>query len=603
MVAGYFLFTLPAHTEEVTPPPPMMLPQRMIVYKGETIDIPLQATGRTKPNLRFLIRSKPSRGSLSDIMVGPNQTAKVRYTHNPEKGLGPDSFSFAGQTLDSPVSASARVLIEVVERPPQAQMARALDFGTIQLGRESSRRFVLTNTGGGVLVGELRVPEPWLLKESGEYAIAAGEKREFNLTYRPETARLHQGTLRFSHDDSASVTLKGEAILPLHIEPARLAFQAGPNGERKALLRIRNESEEDRIVTITLPPAFEEVKEFTLALGTEEEIPLHLKPNHLSGWEGDLLVESAGFVGRIHCQIEAAAGQLMVNPEEGFDFGLVEPEKTVGREMIIRNTGGQNVTLRTAMPAEVRLEPVADNLVLSPGQEQKFIVHFTPEKPGPWKAEMILQNASNPPLKIGLKATVPGQAPLASAPPPPAIAAASVLPTTPENPGTSPEATPPPVWQPDSTNAPITSVHIDQQGENFVQLSWPLTAEEISNYRLEMRDLEFGKEGSAKTTWKPIPNVQLTLGQEKATALVQGLKPGQVLIARIVSITPTGEEILPGDFFRFSTKPLPPPKPFPWVWAMLAFILAVGLAGYRWFKKRQTSTDPLASRIKNLENP
>ncbi len=60
----------------------MAVPGKVSVYRGNTVIIPLRASGRTPGQIRFIVRTEPKFGTLGEILVTGPTTAEVAYTHN-----------------------------------------------------------------------------------------------------------------------------------------------------------------------------------------------------------------------------------------------------------------------------------------------------------------------------------------------------------------------------------------------------------------------------------------------------------------------------------------------------------------------------------------
>ncbi len=94
-------------------PPPMAQPQSLSIFRGRSIDVPLRAQGRAPGQLKFLIRSLPAKGRLSEIRLTGPKSAEITYFHD-DTSEETDSFTFAVQAFDSPVSAAAPITITIV---------------------------------------------------------------------------------------------------------------------------------------------------------------------------------------------------------------------------------------------------------------------------------------------------------------------------------------------------------------------------------------------------------------------------------------------------------------------------------------------------------
>ena len=63
-------------------PPPMAQPQALSIFRGDNIEVPLRAQGRAPSQLKFLIRSNPSKGRLGEIRLTGPKSAEVTYFHD-----------------------------------------------------------------------------------------------------------------------------------------------------------------------------------------------------------------------------------------------------------------------------------------------------------------------------------------------------------------------------------------------------------------------------------------------------------------------------------------------------------------------------------------
>jgi hypothetical protein len=171
----------------------MAQPQDLSIFRGRSIEVPLRAQGRTPGQLKFLIRSRPSKGRLGEIRTTGPKSGVITYTHESADD-GADSFTFAVQAMDSPVSAAAAISIAVLEEPPALSVVHSVDFGRVLLGETSEQQVVLRNSGGGMLTGRMDVSPPWAILGSSEYRLGRNQNKR-SASHVPEMEQLYSGSL------------------------------------------------------------------------------------------------------------------------------------------------------------------------------------------------------------------------------------------------------------------------------------------------------------------------------------------------------------------------------------------------------------------------
>ena len=268
-------------------PPPMAQAQSLSIFRGRSLEIPLRAQGRTPGQLKFLLRSRPSKGQLGEIRVTGPKTAVVTYTHD-EASEGSDSFTFAVQAVDSPVSAAAPITITISEEPPALSVVHSIDFGSVQVGETREEQITLRNSGGGVLAGRMDAAPPWKILGATEYRLGRNQERKVRILCAPDEQQEYSGKLTFSHDTRSAVELSASAISPFEFEPSREIELASQDGDalRSGGVVIRNRTSRDRTVEISVPPEITSPDQVTVPAGGEKRIALQTQPAFLGASEG-----------------------------------------------------------------------------------------------------------------------------------------------------------------------------------------------------------------------------------------------------------------------------------------------------------------------------
>ena len=209
--------------ENRSAPPPNAVPQTASVVEGGTVAVVLRARGHSGEMVDFIIRTPPAHGTLD---TAPRQltlnTAEVIYTHRPGDNVAADSFTYAVQTRDSPLSAEATVMIRIQEPPPVLTMIPAeLDFGAVKAGETTRAELTITNEGGGEAAGRLDPPPPWVIDGNATYRLPRGGSQTFALVFHPQGEHAYVEALHLRYETGGGVRLIGTGLaVPGRAEPA-----------------------------------------------------------------------------------------------------------------------------------------------------------------------------------------------------------------------------------------------------------------------------------------------------------------------------------------------------------------------------------------------
>ena len=194
--------------------PPNAVAVTAEVVQGNTVTITLRARGHAGEMVDFLIRTPPEHGTLA----GPPRqltlnTASVVYLPRPGDDSLADSFTYAVQTRDSPVSAEERVTIRIQDAPPVLAIVPAeLDFGAVKAGESTRAEVTLTNQGGGEAVGRLDPPAPWVVDGPATYHLVRGASQTFALVFQPTGEHAYADALHFRYEIGGGVRLVGTGL-------------------------------------------------------------------------------------------------------------------------------------------------------------------------------------------------------------------------------------------------------------------------------------------------------------------------------------------------------------------------------------------------------
>lgn len=570
-------------------PPPMAQPQALSIFRGDNIEVPLRAQGRAPSQLKFLIRSNPSKGRLGEIRLTGAKSAEVTYFHD-GTSEGSDAFTFAVQAIDSPVSAAAPITISISEEPPTLSVVNSLDFGTMEVGTTREEEIILRNSGGGELKGEMEVPPPWRIVGSKEYRLGRKQAASIQIICAPSEPEEYAEKLVFSHDARVAVDLTANAISPFELSPAgeiELASQEGGT-LRSAEVAIRNLTPRDRTLRITVPAELAAPDQMVIPAGGVQRITLQTKPAFLGPFETTMTLESEGFRQDLPVRVLALPASLHIEPREGLDFGEIEPRQRYRGFLRVKNEGGSAARLQTKVPSEVLLVPDPNSVVLQPGQTRVFEVAFEVSSPGSYRSAITIASSGATPVTIpvvGNAVIRAGQAKKIST----EALSSAMQPNSSAN-----EA------EPALGSGPVKEVRILRASSRVFEVGWDRPEPDPVAWIIQQRHLEMTSAGPPKPVWRDLKNVRFFEQGRLIGARFENLAPGQIWFLRIISIDEQGRRSAASPTFMM-TSPRSKNQIFG---RTLLVILALGaavLGVLKFRQRRQTEASAQAEQIARLE--
>jgi hypothetical protein len=588
LLAGSPLHAIPKEPQVV--PPPMAQPQNLSVLRGRSIEIPLRAQGRTPGQLKFLIRSHPSKGSLGEIRPTGPKTAAITYTHD-GRAEGVDLFTFAVQAVDSAVSAAAPITLTISEEPPALTVVHSLNFGDVPLGETREEQLALRNSGGGVLEGRLTVPQPWTILGATEYRLGPNEETRVHLLFTPDRQRGYTNKLIFSHDARSSVELSGSGMPPFDFKPSgeiELALRDGST-VRSGGIAIRNWTSRDRVLEVSAPSEIVFPTKISVAAGEEKKIALHTVADFLGPLEGVIDFSSEGFRRSIPVRVFAVPPVLRVDPPEGFEFGNIEPRSRHKGLLRIKNTGGSAARLRATTPGEILLIPDPKGISLQPGEMGVFEVTLEAPQPGEYRSQLIIEAGAGEPVSVPISGRVV----------PPAGEAKKIPISSLNLPSRSPTSAP--SGKPLSAVPPIAEIKVLKASNQLFEIGWNKPSTEVTAWIIQQGQFEITDKDSPKLAWRDLRNIKFLEENDMVVARFENLAPGQVWLLRIVSIDKEGRRSAPSPTIRLSSAPPKRPSAFWWMAGLLA-AAALTLGAIKLRAHRQTEALHGSNRIARLES-
>lgn len=586
--------TLFAEKPLADPPPPMAVPLKATVYAGESIRIPLKALGRSARTARFLVRSRPALGTLGEIEPGVEGGAVITYTHKKSSGTGADQFTYAAQAVDSPVSAPAKVTIEIIERPPVFDAPKTLDFGTVLTGIEEARTVVLSNFGGGTLTGFAKADGGWEIRGNGAYRLPPGVSERIELVFKAAEPRAYAGVLRFSHDPGAASYLAAVARDPFVLSPSALEFdrRGAPSALRRTV-SIVNQTAEDMDLRVQGGGELGIPDRILVPGGSEAAIPASAERVPPAGIEGRIVFAGAGIERTIPYRVFPLPGKLETHPQGGLDFGSFQPDRPPTRSLTLKNTGGLPLSIDIELPPRIGMDG-ARRLTLQPGAMETVSLFPEGGRAGEWEEALALRAGESlfsiPVRGVTLEA---GQTPAPSFSmrgADPAAQPAFPAPHAPTIPG---------LVEP---NPSFSQIELTEIGPDFLRFTFEDPTQGAYGHVLEEREVGVGADGLPAISWHALPGASVReLGQGKNEALLRGMNPGFALRTRITSVDVTGKPLAHSAMFYLALPPRPGAAiPWQWLWLLPAAALAVFLHK-RWKAQKQAGLREDLERIRDLE--
>ena len=571
--------------ELVPPPPPMAMTGAATVFVDTPVEITLQIAGRIVEPLSFLIRKRPKHGTLGEVRRTDRNSATLVYTPDARTGPGDDSFSFAAQSFDSPVSAPATVLIRLVERPAILDHPGEIDFGKVLLGDKKERPMELKNSGAGVASGDVRPNSPWRTGKTGEYRLPAGKASTIDLVFEPFEERDFIDKLQVGPE--SMVVLRGSGVAPVAWPKEGLVVSPTDREAGKAAIPFTNNSPAERTLKVEWPEFLQGAREVILpANGTavvkiEISAPLSLK------YEGEAEIRSGNYKGKLLIRIFPAPAKLSASPERRLTLVASENARALKGLLLVKNTGGANTPLQIIAPPDIRIFPDPSRIILAGGDEQAFEVQAEGLKSVAANKTIRIQSPGCEPMDISIVA--PAATENHAAVP---VEKFLSIPPGPE---------PSPTMQPPSGKVPRVETANPLKSESHeIVISWKLASSKISGFKIERRRISPGKEGQVIVDWVPWTDAKITVAEGTAVARFERLPANAFWTIRIITLDENGNPSPPSPAFQIATKPLNEFHIPVWAWIIL--IAALGTAALQLWRKYQRSLHAKANtRIANLE--
>jgi hypothetical protein len=563
-------------TRPVLDPPPPALPQTLSVPRGKRLDISLRIYGVQSEQLRYLIKTPPAHGKLSEPRPISREVSVVTYEPPEELAVTADRFSYSVQN-HAGVSAPVEVTISIVDQPPLLAIANTVEFGELLAGNTVTKDIEVSNRGGGYVEGELEVDPPFRIEGRTKYRLQGGDYAYFKIVFAPSEGGLFRREIRYSSERRYVTTVVGTAQAPISVEPAKIELRHAPDSAvRTGAFEIVNRTAEELTFQLAggtrlqLPP--------TVSVGAHGRaaVAVSARPEDVLAFEDEVRVESAGF--SLSVPVRALkVGPILRVAQHSLALGRIDANRGTQASVEVENAGGTVVKVTGEIGAPFALlEPTFD---LPPGQKKRLTLNVQPSEPRRYRTWLKLKGGpTNAELEV--EAELVGDF-TASRP------AKSPRPTA--TPAPNPADLPP--WMPDLNIA--RAIRVTAVTATSANIEWPAELNSATQYRAERQVLTRDSARALRIVWMDVPKTTFTQQGPLRIAHLTTLQPQQSQTIRIVPLNPEGKPETMLFKIDFDTPPrlsLPKPGKF----SLLFATLAVGVALLVWRRLRRSLAGPIS---------
>ena len=564
------------------------MPLNIKVKRSVRTEIPLKIYGVRGEPLKFLIRSAPEHGKITEPRQVQKESAAVIYDPPEDIGITHDKFLYAVQSADG-VSASVEVVITITDAAPLLARPGPVEFPKIVAGEESSKLIEVGNRGGGIATGELIVDGPWRIEGSTAYHIAAGGVASFKLVFAPKEGGEFDGSIVFTSDREHSTSLHGEALAPLTVSPEMISLESSPGDPvRTGSFDVANQTDQPRKIVIKSGAHIHAPDRVTVPPHETVSIPIQTTASDVALLNDEIQVESGAFSRKLFVKGSAVA------PMMRFTSGDVNLGKQIAGHpaqatVEIENTGGVQggVSLDIAPPFSV--EPASS--IIPAGGKLTVQIKLAAITPGPYRSWLKLTSGPQE-TEIGVRADVQ-PAPRRSPSDPAGSSDSERSPETLraetfESLLNGDRLLPPSIpldWGAAFANS--GDVKILEITPRSATLSWQAKLSPATQFRVEMRRLGLDEARALTVTWVEHKPATVRREKESYVATLGGLQPAKIWAIRVLPLDASGAAGARLFALTFAT-PVAPPSALhisSVQWLLLALAACFAIAIWRYFHR------------------
>lgn len=564
----------------MAPAPPPAMPQNVKVARGKKVEIPLRIFGRQSEALRYVIKTPPAHGQLSEQRVIDRQASAVTYEPPADLKIKADRFTFSVQSSVG-VSAPVEVNIAIVDEAPLLAMPALLEFGQILAGATATKEFELVNRGGGIADGELKLRPPWKVEGNARYQLGAGETAHVKIVFAPTEGGDFRGEIQYTSNLDHTTAVRGSGAMPVSAEPATVTLRHEPGfALRTGVFEIVNRTDEPRVFQLTAGPRLRVEAEASVPAGGRLAVAIGTQASDVASLNDTVRVEGDGVTLRVPVKAPPVGPILRVT-QQRVRFGRMPADRGGQAPILLENLGGTTAEVTCEVREPFALVP--PTIALAPGEKRQVMLAIQPAAPGPYRGWLKLQS---PPVvaEIEIEAELVGTSGSGR------TASSNPRVTRPRTPGTRPPAAEEePEWTPDMEGA--KEVRITALRPSSARLQWPAAMGSGNKFKLERLILTKDSAGELRTVWLDLPQVTLSREGAQWFAEMNGLTPGQSQTIRVVPLDDAGAAGTTLFRIDFSTPPAPQGLRVPSLLQALVGLLVLCGAALAWkrFRAAQAS--------------
>lgn len=551
LVCLAFLGAAPAFAEKKSKgepklpvPPPQPVSQELTVRRGEPLEIRLTIHGRKYENLKYLIRTGPDRGKLTEPKVVTQEASIVIYTPPANLAVKRDHFTYAVQNLDG-VSAAVDVNITIADEAAQLIVPDVMDFAPLLTGGAAFKEMELTNGGGSIAAGEVQVAAPWRIEGPSEYRLPAGGKQKFLVFFEPKAAGVFRAEIRYTSQIDRVTTLRGTGEAAIGVTPAQLILPVESGSTARAgRLELTNNTPAEQALKFSGSARLHLPAPLTLAAGEKQTVTVSSEENVPGALDETLTIDGTGL--QVLVPIRAkAVGPVLKIARDLITFPTVKQAQVAMVEFAVENLGGAEGTWKGGVELPFQAQPATFRL--APGERKDIRISINAPEVGTYRGWIRFEGEQQT-KEARLEADV--------------IEVAAAAPVAPRTSQPVAEATPSPAVtrlakETDENIAALIYLRDNVKVRNVVSdgatIDWPTALTVAHTCKVEIRNTRLDDQGHLRVDWLQPPISHVKVEGDRFFAEVRGLRPGTLNTVRIVAVADGGEAGEPIFITQFLT--------------------------------------------------
>ena len=241
---------------------------------------------------------------------------------------------------------SALVAYGLLGTPTQGVSPASFSFGSLATGTTAQTTFIVTNTGGGTLIGTAATAGPFAIVSGGSYSVVGGGSSNVVVSFTPPSPGGFTNSVIFTSNGGVSTNpVTGTGLNPPHlsVSPGSLNYGSVVIGQTSnQFFSVINTGQ----VTLTgttavgLPFAATSNASYTVAGGATGLVLISFSPSAAGAVTSNVVFTSTG-----GAATNAVTGtgltpaNLLVNPGS-LNFGTIATGTTAQATFVVTNSGG-----------------------------------------------------------------------------------------------------------------------------------------------------------------------------------------------------------------------------------------------------------------------